>query len=86
MTRGLHKDRRAHLGIKPTQKLIHTEDVRKGPHVSQLEAGVDQPGPQGFGRTDLWSVDPGLPCGCPSLVQGSIPGVLSLLLSTPPSL
>jgi hypothetical protein len=34
-THGLYKDRKAHSGSKPTQKLIHIEDVPKGPHVSQ---------------------------------------------------
>jgi hypothetical protein len=67
------KDRRAHSVSKSTQKLIHTKDVHKVPHVIQLEEGVDRPGPQGFGRTDLGSADPGLPCGGVSLVQGSIP-------------
>jgi hypothetical protein len=44
-TRGQHKDRRAHSGSKPTRKLIHTKDVPKDPHVSQLEEEVDQSGP-----------------------------------------
>jgi hypothetical protein len=30
---------------EPTQKVTHTWNIPKGPHVSQLEVEVDQPGP-----------------------------------------
>jgi hypothetical protein len=62
-------------GPKPTPNLTHTENVPKGPHTSHQAKGGDERGPQGFGRTDLVSVNPGPPHGASLLVPKGIPGV-----------
>jgi hypothetical protein len=79
--RGLTRIRGPTREANRLKKLNTPRNTPKRPHVSQLEEEVDQPSPQGFGRTDLWAVDPRLPRGCHSLVQGSVLEVLSWLLS-----
>jgi hypothetical protein len=58
-----HKDPWGPLGEQTDSKCYTHLEYTKGPHICQLEEEVDQLGPQGFGKTDLGSTDPGLPRG-----------------------
>jgi hypothetical protein len=72
-------------------KILHTQNVPKGPHGSPLDEDGGQPGPQGFDRPvgfakPTYGRDLGIPCVISSFVQRSFPRFLSVLLCDPPDL